>query len=162
MAPTLSLTLTLTSSVVSESHYGSSTPTSSMLFSVEEVEEKVWSQEVEEAPVEDEDADLMQELYGAMNPHPDPDPNPNPNLKPDPDPNPNPNPDPNPNPNPNPDPNLNPNPNPNPNRLTGEGVDLVDEDGLSKARLARVSSRSRTAWDPVCSSGVRGLCGIRP
>ena len=55
-------------SVVSGSHCGSSTPTSSMLFSVEEVEEKVWSQETEAATatVEDEDADLMQELYGAM------------------------------------------------------------------------------------------------
>ena len=50
----------------------SHTPTSSALFSVEEVEEKVWSQESAAAPtektstVEDEDADLMQELYGAM------------------------------------------------------------------------------------------------
>eukprot|EP00964_Phaeocystis_antarctica_P144239 scaffold109987_cov30-Phaeocystis_antarctica.AAC.1 len=51
---------------------------------------------------------------------------------------------------PDPDPDPDPNPNPNPNRLTGEGVDLVDEDGLSKARRTRVSSRSRPAWDPAC------------
>eukprot|EP00964_Phaeocystis_antarctica_P084212 scaffold53006_cov65-Phaeocystis_antarctica.AAC.2 len=31
---------------------------------------------------------------------------------------------------------------------------------LSKARRTRVSSRP--AWDPVCSSGVRALCGILP
>ena len=77
----------------------SHTPTSSALFSVEEVEEKVWSQESAAAPtepaVEDQDADLMQELHGA-NPNPSPSPSPSPN----PDPSPSPSPSPNPNPNP--------------------------------------------------------------
>ena len=35
----------------------------------------------------------------------------------------------------------------------------TQQPNLSGARLARVSSRP--AWDPVCSSGVRALCGVR-
>ena len=31
---------------------------------------------------------------------------------------------------------------------------------LSKAGLSRVSKWERPAWDPACSSGVRGLCSV--
>ena len=49
--------------------------------------------------MEDQDADLMQELHGA-NPSPSPSPSPNPNSNPNPNPSPDPDPDPNPHPNP--------------------------------------------------------------
>ncbi len=53
---------------------------------------------------------------------------------------------------------------PRPRRLDAIRAVAAAEANLSKARLARVSSRasysrvSSRAWDPACSSGVGALC----